>query len=126
MNNKGQTLVLFVIMIPVLLLLFVTFYQIGNIGLDKKKIEDSIETALEYGVDHIDSELLYVSMREIIIESNNGIRDNDIEINVLGDEITVIVKKKYKVAFIVEEEKVYSYTGKKVNDKVEIVENRGW
>ena len=125
MNNKGQTLVLFVILIPVLLLVFVCFYQIGSVGLDKRKIEDSIETALEYGVDHIDSELLYVSMREIITESNNGVRDNNIDIDVLGDEITVVVKKKYKVAFIVDEEKVYSYTGKKVNDKVEIVENRG-
>lgn len=125
MNNKGQTLVLFVILIPVLLLVFVCFYQIGSICLDKRKIEDSIETALEYGVDHIDSELLYVSMREIITESNNGVRDNNIDIDVLGDEITIVVKKKYKVAFIVDEEKVYSYTGKKVNDKVEIVENRG-
>ena len=125
MNNKGQTLVLFVILIPVLLLVFVCFYQIGSIGLDKRKIEDSIETALEYGVDHIDNELLYVSMREIITESNNGVRDNNIDIDVLGDEITIVVKKKYKVAFIVDEEKVYSYTGKKVNDKVEIVENRG-
>jgi len=125
MNNKGQTLVLFVILIPVLLLVFVCFYQIGSIGLDKRKIEDSIETALEYGVDHVDSELLYVSMREIITESNNGVRDNNIDIDVLGDEITIVVKKKYKVAFIVDEEKVYSYTGKKVNDKVEIVENRG-
>ena len=125
MNNKGQTLVLFVILIPVLLLVFVCFYQIGSIGLDKRKIEDSIETALEYGADHIDSELLYVSMREIITESNNGVRDNNIDIDVLGDEITIVVKKKYKVAFIVDEEKVYSYTGKKVNDKVEIVENRG-
>lgn len=125
MNNKGQTLVLFVILIPVLLLLFVTFYQIGSIGLDKKKIEDSIETALEYGVNNLDSELLYVSMHDIIKESNNGIKEKDIEINVLGDEITVIVRKKYKVAFIVDEEKVYSYTGRKVNEKVEIVENRG-
>ena len=125
MNNKGQTLVLFVILIPVLLLIFITFYQIGSIGLDKRKVEDSIETALEYGVNNIDSELLYVSMHEIIKESNSGIKENDIEINVLGDEITVIVKKKYKVAFIVDEEKVYSYTGRKVNEKVEIVENRG-
>lgn len=125
MNNKGQTLVLFVILIPVLLLLFVTFYQIGSIGLDKKKIEDSIETALEYGVNNLDSELLYVSMHDIIKESNNGIKEKDIEINVLGDEITVIVRKKYKVAFIVDEEMVYSYTGRKVNEKVEIVENRG-
>lgn len=125
MNNKGQTLVLFVILIPVLLLLFVTFYQIGSIGLDKKKIEDSIETALEYGVNNLDSELLYVSMHDIIKESNNEIKEKDIEINVLGDEITVIVRKKYKVAFIVDEEKVYSYTGRKVNEKVEIVENRG-
>ena len=105
--------------------MFVTFYQIGSIGLDKKKIEDSIETALEYGVNNLDSELLYVSMHDIIKESNNGIKEKDIEINVLGDEITVIVRKKYKVAFIVDEEKVYSYTGKKVNEKVEIVENRG-
>lgn len=125
MNNKGQTLVLFVILIPVLLLLFVTFYQIGSIGLDKKKIEDSIETALEYGVNNLDSELLYVSMHDIIKESNNGIKEKDIEINVLGDEITIIVRKEYKVAFIVDEEKVYSYTGRKVNEKVEIVENRG-
>ena len=37
MNNRGQTLVLFLFLFPVLFLLFMAVYQIGTIELEKRK-----------------------------------------------------------------------------------------
>ena len=39
MNNKGQVLVLFVIMLPIILLLLVMTIEVGDIYLDKQKIQ---------------------------------------------------------------------------------------
>ena len=43
MNNKGQVLVLFVILIPVILLLLMMVIEVGDIYLDKQKTKDTIK-----------------------------------------------------------------------------------
>ena len=42
MNNKGQVLVLFVIIIPIILLLLVMSIEVGDIYLDKAKTKNTI------------------------------------------------------------------------------------
>ena len=43
MNNKGQVLVLFVILLPVILLLLLITIEVGNIYLDKSKNQNIIK-----------------------------------------------------------------------------------
>lgn len=125
MNNRGQTLVLFVILIPVITFLFVCFYQLGTNKIEDKRLEDSIKEALEYGVNNLDSEILHIHIKEMITSSNKDIDEEDIEIYVSNDEVNIKVKKEYSVIFIMEEEKILDYTGKKSNDNIEIIKNRG-
>jgi hypothetical protein len=125
MNNKGQTLVLFLFLLPIFMILFVTIYQIGTMGLEKGKIKDSIKQALEYGVNNINNVSLEEKMREMIIIENPSINEKDIVITTSNNQITVVVTKKYTISFIIEQELVISYTGKKRENKIEIIENRG-
>ena len=83
MNNKGQTLALFVIIIPLILLLFIYIVDIGNLYLEKRKINNTLEYALEYKKEN-------KNVEEYI---NKNIDDVD-EIIVLDDEI--IIKKNKK------------------------------
>ena len=83
MNNKGQTLALFVIIIPLILLLFIYIVDIGNLYLEKRKINNTLEYALEYKKEN-------KNVEEYI---NKNIDDVD-EIIILDDEI--IIKKNKK------------------------------
>ena len=83
MNNRGQTLALFVIIIPLILLLFVYIVDIGNLYLEKRKINNTLEYALEYKKEN-------KNVEEYI---NKNIDDVD-EIIILDDEI--IIKKNKK------------------------------
>ena len=52
MNNKGQTLVLFLFIIPVILLIFMAFYQFGVMQLEKRQMLDALTSTIEYGLDY--------------------------------------------------------------------------
>lgn len=125
MNNKGQTLVLFLILLPILLILFISIYQIATMGLEKRKIEDSVIESLEYGVNNINNIDFKKRIKEIIITENPSIKNEDIIINISNKQITLTVTKKYTISFIIEQELRVSYIGRLVDNKVEIIENRG-
>ena len=67
MNSNGQTLVLFVVIMPILSIMFIFLFQLGSINLDKKKVTDTIKEALNYGVNNLDSELLVTNVKNMII-----------------------------------------------------------
>ncbi len=81
MNNKGQTLALFVILIPIILLLFMFIIDIGNLYVEKRKIENILDVAIEYKNENKD-------VKGFI---NKNINDID-EVIILDDEI--IIKKE--------------------------------
>ena len=47
MNNKGQVLVLFVILMPIILLILLITIQIGNLYLEKEKTTNTIKEIIE-------------------------------------------------------------------------------
>lgn len=125
MNNKGQTLVLFLILFPIFLILFLTFYQVGIMTLDKKKFETSIQDAIKYGLNNMDDLSLNEKIIEIITTENINLKPENIKIDTDNEEITITVKKKYLISFITSDNLEISYTGKIILDKIEIVKDRG-
>lgn len=125
MNNKGQTLVLFLILFPIFLILFLTFYQVGIMTLDKKKFETSIQDAIKYGLNNMDDLSLNEQIIEIITTENINLKPENIKIDTDNEEITITVKKKYLISFITSDNLEISYTGKIILDKIEIVKDRG-
>lgn len=88
MNNKGQTLALFVVLIPVFLFIFCYVFDAGMIMIENKKIENLSISANKYLKEGKDID----TIKEII--KNN---DNEIEVTIKFNEIKL--KKELKSTF---------------------------
>ena len=126
MNNKGQTLALFIIILPVLMFLFICFYQIGTNKIEDKRLKESIKEAIEFGLNNLKREDVDIVIKEMIISTNKEIKEEDIEVYISDNKVNVKVLRKYSIMFIKDDNVVFDYIGKIKDDKIEIIENRGW
>ncbi len=116
MNNKGQTLVLFIIMLPIILLVLLITIEIGNIYIEKTKtinvIKETIKTSLKNDLsnDAINA-LIELNVKDI---KTKQIYTSDEEI-----EIKLIQEKK---VFGKKIEIQYKYNGLKQEEKINIKE----
>lgn len=93
-NNKGQVLVVFVIILPLMLLGFGIFIEKGYIYYEKTKIENIIKVAcnsenpieiIEKNDDKIESKMI-IENDIIIIEANKKVLNNMIKIKKVCEE----------------------------------------
>lgn len=126
MNNRGQTLALFIIILPVLMFLFICFYQTGINKIEDKRLKESIEESIEFGLDNLEREDVDIVIKEMIISTNKDIKEEDIEVYISDTKVNVIVNKKYSIVFFNDDTKTFNYIGMINDDKIEIAENRGW
>ena len=113
MNNKGQVLIIFVILLPIFLLIFTFIIDLGLLSIEKRKISNNIYDALEYYLDNIDKEKTIK-----LLEKN---LDN-IEIDIIDDAdyVEIIVSKKYKGIYnvIYDNEINITYKGNKETKEI--------
>lgn len=81
MNNKGQSLVLFIILIPVLLIILFMVYDIGNVVLLKEKLDNINYITTYYGLDNIDSLDLENKLKDMITKNKDDIDKIDVNID---------------------------------------------
>lgn len=98
-NKKGQVLVAFIIMMPLILMLIVNIIDIGLYGVEKRKIDDSVKSSVRYGLKNISDENIENKIHALLIKNIDGINDNDINITVSNNYVKVKVNKKYKPLF---------------------------
>lgn len=55
LNNKGQTLVMFILIIPIVLFVLVLIYDVANALYEKNRLSNNSFLAEEYALDNIDS-----------------------------------------------------------------------
>ena len=55
LNNKGQSLVLFIVIIPIILLVFVLVYDIGTAIYEKNRLSNTSYMVIDYALDNIDN-----------------------------------------------------------------------
>ncbi len=121
MNNKGQTLVLFLFILPILLVMFITLYQLGHLQLEKKELEKSMEEVIRYGVDYWGTETIEEDMIVMFQKSFPNISRENIAIEVEQDKVKMSVWKEYNLSFWRKETIHLSYEGEKIDGKVQIV-----
>ncbi len=121
MNNRGQTLVLFLFILPVLLMVFIVFYQLGTIQLEKKQIEKTLEEVVRYGVDYWGRDTVKEDMIDMFQESFPEISKANIDIVVEENKVKMEVQKNYDIAFLKKEKVVLSCEGEKKDGKFQIV-----
>lgn len=120
MNNKGQVLVLFVIILPVILLALLIIIQFGKLYLKKQATTNIIKDTIEYGLKHTQDEQIENKLNNLI-ETN--IDDIDIKtITIFEDEIRINLTQKSINIFGKNINLTYDYTGIKMNEEIRIEE----
>ena len=59
MNNKGQSLVLFCLVIPIIVGVIVLVVDAGNALIKKNSLDNITEVVLDYGLDRVDDHYKY-------------------------------------------------------------------
>lgn len=92
MNSKGQSLVLFVLIIPIVLLLVLAVYDIGSMVLLKNELNDINRLVLYYGIDYVDDEDIYDKLTELISKNKSNI--DGIDISVDDNKIYIVLEDR--------------------------------
>jgi len=103
LNNKGQSLVMFVLIIPLMLLIMILVVDVGNTILNKQELDNINYLTIEYGLENIDKDNLEDNLINMIKINNKEIdyidvyiKDNRISIN-LKKEINGTLAKRFKL-----------------------------
>lgn len=121
-NNKGQSLVMFVLIIPIFLLILTLVYDVGNVIYEKDRLSNTNYLTIEYGLNNIDT----VTENDLknLIEQNTSnlkyiyvtIEENQIEIKIEKDAKSIIGKMfNFNLLKIISH-----YKGKIINNQKEI------
>lgn len=121
-NNKGQSLVMFILIIPIFLLILTLVYDVGNAIYEKDRLSNTNYLTIEYGLNNIDT----VTENDLknLIEQNTSnlkyiyvtIEGNQIEIKIEKDAKSIIGKMfNFNLVKIISH-----YKGKIINNQKEI------
>ena len=98
-RSKGQVLVCFILLIPIILLTFSLVVDLGFYGIEKRKVDNTVKDTVLYGLNHIEDEDVTNYMKALLLENIDDISDNNINIKVENDYVNIKVVKKYKAQF---------------------------
>lgn len=76
LNNRGQSLVLFVVIIPIFLFLITIVYGMGTLVYEKDRLSNTIYMAINYYLDN--NGIRESDVSNLIIDNEDNIRDIDI------------------------------------------------
>ena len=113
MNNKGQVLVTFIILLPIFLLVLMFIVDIGLFSIEKRKVSNNTYDALVYYLEYLDEEKTLE-----LLESNL----EDIKVNIKEEDnyINITTSKEYNGIFnvIYDNEIIVTYKGNKINKEI--------
>ena len=114
MNNKGQVLVIFLLLIPALFLMFAVAIDVGTVMTKTYKIKKVIKESIRYGLKDYDIEGVGVLLDKNDVGEYTVTSNNNIEIKVSGNIKTPFTKKDYPYG--------YKYLGYIDNGEIKIIE----
>ena len=86
MNNKGQSLILFVLLIPIIFLILLMVYDIGSMVLLKDELNDINYMAMDYGVSHMEDENIDTTLTDLIIKNKH---DASVKIEIIDSKLYI-------------------------------------
>ena len=119
MDNKGQSLIIFIILLPVIILMITGIWEIGNIMVVQTKYEREIKDTIKYGLKHLDEENIREKLETLL---NKNVEGNK-EITITESKITIKNSYIYKSLYssIIKNKNItVKYTGKTQNNKITI------
>ena len=115
MNSKGQTLVVFVLFLPVLVIVITMIINKSNMYYDKRNMENIAKEAINYGLNNIEDENIEDKIK-IFISKNI---ECEKEIKIEDGEIRVTLIKENKTI-----KKILGYGNIKIKYKGKIEDNK--
>lgn len=92
LNNKGQSLVMFILIIPIFLGIMVLVIDIGNVIYYKQDIDNINKVVINYGLSHMDDEDVLSNMKELAKLNNK-----DLSIEIVFNDMEYYVSSSYYV-----------------------------
>ena len=93
MNNKGQSLVTFVLILPILLLIVLMVYEIGMMSRLKNEMNSINYLAISYGIDKITDENLEEEIKALILKNDDKIEN--IVVSVEDNKLYITLSSRY-------------------------------
>ena len=126
-NEKGQTLVSFALILPILVMLFALVIDTGYTYLEEKQLKDGVLIGLKYGMKHHEEDVKD-QVRELIVENVDDI--SILNIYMEENQIKIQAKKPKKNIFTSmflndSSELEVIYTAYLNEDELKIVKERG-
>lgn len=97
LNNKGQSLVMFIILLPILLLILTLVYDVGNAIYEKDRLSNTNYMVVDYALDNIDS-IDEEDLNTLILKNDNNL--DDISIMIIDNSVDISLKKNIKGVFV--------------------------
>lgn len=123
-DNKGQALVAFILILPIILVVFAIVIDFGLLSIEKRKIANNVQDCILYGLDHMDDDNLEERLREYMYVNIEPKNIKDLNLEITGNSITITLIYKYKnlFGFIGERsnEISVSYIGTKEDNYIEL------
>jgi len=91
MNNKGQTLVIFVIVLPILLITLTLIIDLGFMYIEKRNMENNVYDCLEYYLENINEEDINNKVNKLLSKNIKNI--DKLIINEEEDYVEIMVSK---------------------------------
>lgn len=98
LNNKGQSLAIFVIFVPVFIMIGTYVVDVSFAKYNERRLNNLNKQVINYGLKHIDEEP-YDNMVDLIYQNDSDIDSYDININNEAKEINVTLSKSTKGFF---------------------------
>ena len=90
MNNKGQVLVIFIILFPIIVFLLATVIELGFLYFEKNNINDSVIDAVDFYLEHKDEEDVMSNTKILLSKNISG----DFQINIDKKSLYVEIEVK--------------------------------
>lgn len=124
LNNKGQSLVMFILIIPIIILVLILVVDIGNAIYIKNKLDNVNYLVMDYALDNKNSSNLNEEVITLVNKNMDGISfiniDNDSDYIYISitKKISGIISDKVIVSEAVSKYKGYIKEDKKIIERV--------
>lgn len=91
LNNKGQTLVLFVMLLPIMLLLMILVFDVGKFIYSKQELNHISSMVVSYGMEHYDEDDIENELVELVLLNCDDVRN--VSVSASDDEVLVDIER---------------------------------
>lgn len=125
LDNRGQSLVMFVLTLPIVVMIMFLVIDIGKMILLRQTLDNINYLALDYGLDKFDEPTLSNQIKEIIYKNKADI--DTVEVSIQDNKIMIELDNKIDLILFKDNHSISvksSYVGYLNNDKKIIERNK--